>query len=44
MMYLKGFGTDVKEELRRKAEYAMDALEALVNYLERLGLIVRLRS
>ena len=37
MMDLKGFGTDVKEELRRRAEYAMDALEALVNYLERLG-------
>jgi hypothetical protein len=37
MMELKGFGTDVKEELRRRAEYAMEALDSLLDYLERLG-------
>jgi hypothetical protein len=37
MMDLKGFGTDVKEELRRRAEYVMDALDSLLDYLERLG-------
>jgi hypothetical protein len=37
MMELKGFGTDVKEELRRRAEYAMDALDSLLEYLEYLG-------
>jgi uncharacterized OB-fold protein len=37
MMELKGFGADVKEELRRRTEYAMDALDFLIDYLERLG-------
>jgi hypothetical protein len=37
MMELKGFGADVKEELRRRTEYAMDALDSLLDYIEDLG-------
>ena len=37
MMELKGFGTDAREELRRRAKYAMDSLDSLLDLLEFLG-------
>jgi len=37
MMELKGFGTDVREEVRRRADYVMDSLGSFIEYLEHLG-------
>jgi len=37
MIDLKGFGSDVREEVRRRADYVIDALDSLIEYLEHLG-------
>jgi predicted nucleic acid-binding protein len=36
MMDLKGFGTDVKEELMRRAEYVVEILNSLIEHLKHL--------
>jgi hypothetical protein len=37
MMELKGFGSDVREEVRRRADYVIGALNSLIECLEYLG-------